>query len=216
VSDDAQERSISSDARLHRFLDRHQPLYESRASWTWRSAEPPCAVSSLPLRLCCYLSTELPALEYVSSVRAVVFSDDGRVLVMRNADSTHVLPGGRREPGETPEQTLRRELLEECGWRVEPREVLGFTHFRHLAPKPAGYPFPHPDFFWVIYRAHALSQVAGARDANDYERESWFAPPDDGLRWLVASEEQRTYLLAAIGTRVPRCDAKKNRSRRRA
>jgi len=37
-------------------------------------------------------------------------------------------PGGKSEPGETPEQTARRELLEETGLRVGRLVRLGSTH----------------------------------------------------------------------------------------
>jgi 8-oxo-dGTP pyrophosphatase MutT (NUDIX family) len=51
-------------------------------------------------------------------VRAVVRDARGRVLLLRYGDEYGdwwVTPGGRREEGETEEQTLRRELEEEVG-----------------------------------------------------------------------------------------------------
>ncbi|MBZ2197381.1 NUDIX domain-containing protein [Ruania sp. N2-46] len=46
----------------------------------------------------------------------------GRVVLIRKARGPYVglldLPGGSPEPGESPEETLRRELVEECGVRV--------------------------------------------------------------------------------------------------
>jgi 8-oxo-dGTP pyrophosphatase MutT (NUDIX family) len=43
------------------------------------------------------------------------------------------------------EQTVRREVLEETGWAIDPPKLLGVKHFRHLTPKPAGYSCPYPD-----------------------------------------------------------------------
>ncbi|WP_433352034.1 NUDIX hydrolase [Micromonospora saelicesensis] len=50
---------------------------------------------------------------------------DGQLLLqLRDGDATHHpnvwgLPGGHGEPGETPEQTAERELLEETGLRAD-------------------------------------------------------------------------------------------------
>ena len=55
-------------------------------------------------------------------VSAVVFRDDeGRILTVRKA-GTHrfMLPGGKREPGETAAQTAIRECAEELGLTLDP------------------------------------------------------------------------------------------------
>jgi TDG/mug DNA glycosylase family protein len=52
------------------------------------------------------------------NVRALVLDDHGRALLLRYGDDYEpwwVTPGGGREPGESDEQTLRRELSEEVG-----------------------------------------------------------------------------------------------------
>lgn len=38
------------------------------------------------------------------------------------------LPGGRTEPGETIEQTIAREMIEECNMRVIEWQPLGYQH----------------------------------------------------------------------------------------
>ena len=38
------------------------------------------------------------------------------------------LPGGRTEPGETIEQTIAREMIEECNMRVIECQPLGYQH----------------------------------------------------------------------------------------
>ena len=60
-------------------------------------------------------ASELPLRE---NVRAVVRESSGRVLLLRYEDAYGdwwVTPGGGREPGESDERTLRRELAEEVG-----------------------------------------------------------------------------------------------------
>ena len=53
-----------------------------------------------------------------AAVRAVVLDPDDRVLLIEGpfqGRATWATPGGGMDPGETDEQTLRRELLEEAG-----------------------------------------------------------------------------------------------------
>jgi 8-oxo-dGTP diphosphatase len=65
----------------------------------------------------------------VACVGAVVQDAAGRLLLIRRGHDPHVglwsLPGGRVEDGETPEQAVRREVLEETGLRVRPGAVVG-------------------------------------------------------------------------------------------
>ncbi|PQP89116.1 NUDIX domain-containing protein [Paenibacillus sp. AR247] len=52
---------------------------------------------------------------------------DGRVLSARSkGKDTYYLPGGKREPGETDEQTLIREIREELTVAIDP-ETLAFV-----------------------------------------------------------------------------------------
>lgn len=62
-----------------------------------------------------HIVPELPPDELVTPVRAVVLVG-AQVLVVHDPHALHILPGGRREPGETLLATLRREVLEETGW----------------------------------------------------------------------------------------------------
>ncbi len=58
-------------------------------------------------------------------VSAVVFrDDDGRVLTVRKAGTQRfMLPGGKREPGETAAQTAIRECSEELGLTLDPARL---------------------------------------------------------------------------------------------
>jgi 8-oxo-dGTP pyrophosphatase MutT (NUDIX family) len=59
------------------------------------------------------------------SVNALVFVE-GRVLLAQRRDiDWWNLPGGGMEPGETVEEALRREVLEETGLHVEPVKLVG-------------------------------------------------------------------------------------------
>jgi 8-oxo-dGTP diphosphatase len=55
---------------------------------------------------------------------ALVHDDEGRIAVLETPKGLY-LPGGGADPAETPEETLRRELREECGWEIAVIRELG-------------------------------------------------------------------------------------------
>jgi mutator protein MutT len=65
----------------------------------------------------------------VACVGAVVHDEAGRLLLIRRGHDPHAglwsLPGGRVEDGETIEQAVRREVLEETGLTVRTGAVAG-------------------------------------------------------------------------------------------
>jgi ADP-ribose pyrophosphatase YjhB (NUDIX family) len=176
-------------ADLAAFLARHTPRAEGSVVW-----------GEDPLRITAYLGHEQPPLAYVTSVRSLVFRGDA-LLVLRNRDGIHIMPGGRREAGETLEETLRREVLEETSWTLCAPIMLGFMHFHQLSPKPPGLPYPHPDFVQVVYRAEAADCVPDARLPDDYEIDATFRPIADVLTLAL---DERLYLEAALQERSAR------------
>jgi ADP-ribose pyrophosphatase YjhB (NUDIX family) len=175
-------------ADLARFLDMQTPLAAEVQVW---------AGGATPLRITGYLTPDFPPLAYVTSVRAVVLRA-GEVLVLRNTDGPHILPGGRCEVGESLTATLRRELGEETGWRPRELQPLGFCRLHHLGPRPALYPYPYPDFCWLIYRAEAGTFDAAARLADDYEQDARFFPSAAALA-LPLGAVQRALLARVVG-----------------
>lgn len=53
------------------------------------------------------------------SAYVLIEDEQGRLAVVRTVQGTY-LPGGGIEAGETPEEAIRREALEECGLIVRP------------------------------------------------------------------------------------------------
>ena len=69
-------------------------------------------------------------------VAAAVIEDEGRFLLTRRIDGTHLaghweFPGGKREPGESLEQCLVREIEEELGVTVAVGALLHATEHRY-------------------------------------------------------------------------------------
>jgi len=146
-----------------------------------------------------YLGAFRSPLSLVTSVRAVLFHDRAVMVMQDRAQTYHVVPGGRREPGESIEATLRREILEETGWTVAFHHQLGFAHFRHLTPCPDDYPYPYPDFVHLLFVAEAGEKVAEAQP-GEYEVSAAFRPVDEALG-LPLTHEQAALLDAALRVR---------------
>ncbi len=178
---------------VEKLLASLSPLAEETALW---------GNGAIPLRLAYYLCHEQPPLRCVTSARAIVFRGDEVMVVRDSEDSFHVVPGGRLEQGETPEEALRREVLEETGWTLSEIAYLGFAHYRHMAPKPAGYAYPYPDFFQVIYVAEADTFAPEAMKPGEYELETGFRPFDEAKAQLAP--DPRKLLDAALNLRDSR------------
>lgn len=92
---------------------------------------------------------------------AIVLNREGQVMYLIPTDMkggiANVIPGGRPEGNETPEQTVIREVLEETGWRVKPIKMIGFRYFFHTEPRSPRTDRPYPDFIQPIYAVIAES-----------------------------------------------------------
>jgi 8-oxo-dGTP pyrophosphatase MutT (NUDIX family) len=147
-----------------------------------------------------YATPAQPPDALVSSVRAVVFRG-GAVVVIRDPDgSTHVIPGGRREAGESQADALAREIGEETGWRLEAAKYFGFLHFRHLSPRPDNYPYPYPDFFQTLHVAEATDHDRRRIVRDNWETHSRMTP----ISRAIASvrDDQAALLRLAISART--------------
>ncbi len=82
-------------------------------------------------------STELPPDELIQSVHVIGFVGDDIVICQDNRPDVWFLPGGTREPGESLDHCLARELREEGGARLaSPFRPLGAHLGRSAAAKP--------------------------------------------------------------------------------
>ena len=71
------------------------------------------------------------------SVAGLIRNNKGELLLQKKSDGSWSLPAGAIEPSETPEQAIKREILEETGYttnKIRLCGVFGGERFRHVYP----------------------------------------------------------------------------------
>ena len=110
-------------------------------------------------------------------VTAGIIEGNGKVLIGRRKPGKHMggkweFPGGKIEPGETPEQSLARELAEELGIRAQVGPFLGRAFFEGDGVS----------LELLVYRVDGVEGIPALREHEE-------------LRW-VKPEELLSYDLA--------------------
>ncbi|MGY0022039.1 NUDIX hydrolase [Streptomyces sp. cg35] len=108
---------------------------------------------------------------YLPGVSAVVFDDEGRVLLGRRSDTGHwAVPAGIAEPGEQPADVATREVEEETGVECVAERVVLVQ-----ALKPITYPNGDQcQFMDITFRCRATGGEARVNDDESLEV-GWFA-----------------------------------------
>ncbi len=115
------------------------------------------------------LIPDRPAVTLASS--SIVTRDGAYLLIRRRhppAADLYAFPGGRAEPGETPEQTALRELMEETGLTgVNPRLFATYD----LSPQPGDRPDHY--FFLSVFLVDVEGSQAAIAD-SDASEAGWY------------------------------------------
>ncbi|WP_326685829.1 MULTISPECIES: NUDIX domain-containing protein [unclassified Streptomyces] len=115
---------------------------------------------------------------YLPGVSAIVFDDQGRVLLGRRADTgAWSVIGGIPEPGEQPADCAVREVFEETNVRCTAERVALVAGLK----KPITY--PNGDicqFMDITFRCRATREAAEVVKVNDEEsvEVGWFGPDE--------------------------------------
>jgi len=115
-------------------------------------------------------------------VTAAILEENGRVFIARRKPGGHMggkweFPGGKVEPGEKPEQALRRELAEELGISARVGELLGAAFFEVDGKR----------YQLLAYRAVIIS---GEPVRMEHEEFRWVDPGDLGSYDLADSDRR--------------------------
>lgn len=143
-------------------------------------------------------TTRIPPLRVVQSVRAIAWNSSDEVTVCESDLGEFFLPGGTREPGESPDNCLRRELMEEAGLelRGEPRWFaahVGVSY--HDNPYRSYAPFPLKAWLWATV---ATEQVCAPSNPPGAEQVAAvrFLPPLEAIELLSGTGRGYTTALS--------------------
>jgi mutator protein MutT len=133
---------------------------------------------------------------------AVILNPQGELLLVRKrGTATFMQPGGKFETGETGEQALIRELNEEVGFELEPRDLEYVGRFTAPAANEAGHLVDCDVHFTVVTDEGAA--------AAEIEELIWIDPTrmDDVALAPLTGEVMRPFILTRSAALQSRSDS---------
>ena len=114
------------------------------------------------------------------NVAAAIILKDNRVFATQRGygewKDWWEFPGGKIEPGETPENALKREILEELSTEINVDEFLCTVEYDY--PK-----------FHLTMHCYRCSLLSDALHLNEHEAAKWLSKDElDTVQWLPADE----------------------------
>ncbi len=120
-------------------------------------------------------------MKHITVSAAVIHDSQSRVFATQRGSGEWKdwweFPGGKIEPGETPEEALRREIREELSTEISVDEFLCTVEYDY--PK-----------FHLTMHCYLCSLLTGTLHLNEHEAAKWLSAEDlESVRWLPADLE---------------------------
>ena len=137
-------------------------------------------------------------------VTCAIIERDGLVLTAQRSRSMRMplkweLPGGKIEPGESPEACLHRELMEEMELRVAVKQAMPLSTHEYPA-------------FTVTLHPFVCEILSGEMTLNEHRAVAWLKPEElPALDWVEADRKiVAAYRRDIGGTEIPERDLGKS------
>lgn len=103
-------------------------------------------------------------------VTAAILEKDGNILIAKRRKGRTLggkweFPGGKIEPGETPQGCLRRELKEEFGIETEVGDFFCSSLFQY-------------SFIWIELLVYKVKYISGDFCVNEHDDAKWVNPDE--------------------------------------
>jgi len=107
-------------------------------------------------------TTEIEKYSPITQVYGIIFDDEGKILIGRDSKGgSWIIPGGHPEKGESVEETLKREVLEEVDVEI--------NNIKPLGVQKATFP-DDPDKSKVVYQVRCTPQTPDPANDSTWER----------------------------------------------
>lgn len=150
-------------------------------------------------------TSELAEDTMVATVLAYVFDGEGRLALTLHPKRGWGLPVGHREGGESVQEAVVREVMEETRIEIVDTTPIGHIRMEMMGEMPAGYAYPYPTRIGQVFAAR-VGQVLPFTPIEDAHERAFVTMSDlaamestlqyeDELLWLP-------YAMKAVGVNV--------------
>lgn len=132
-------------------------------------------------------------MKQIEVVAAIIHDDEGRIFATQRGYGDYKdgweFPGGKMEPGESPEEALKREIWEELETKIIVERLVQTVEW------------DYPNFILIMH-CFLCSIESGSLVLKEHEAARWLKPEDlNSVDWLPADrvvvEELKKELAAA-------------------